>query len=174
MHHDAQAVIDALALQPLPVEGGWYRSTWHSREQLRDGQPMGTAIIALYSNEPDCYSTFHRLDHDETWHFYSGDPLRLVLLHVDGSSEQVTMGADVVAGQQVQVTVPAGSWQGAHLVDGGRYALFGCTMAPGFTGDVFSGGQLDELLTSWPSRRDDIIRLVRPATPTSMPEGFQQ
>jgi uncharacterized protein len=70
--------------------------------------------------------------------------------------------------------VPAGTWQAAHLIDGGRYALFGCTMAPGFTGSVFTGGQRDELLSGWPTRHDDIARLVRPETPATMPEGFHQ
>jgi uncharacterized protein len=174
MHHDAQAVVDALGLEPLPVEGGWYRATWQSRELYSEGQPIGTAIVAMYSDDRDCFSTFHRLSHDETWHFYSGDPLRLVLLHSDGSSDDIVMGSDVIAGQQVQCTVPAGSWQAAHLIDGGRYALFGCTMAPGFTGSVFAGAQRDELLNGWPTRREDIARLVRPETPATMPEGFHQ
>jgi uncharacterized protein len=174
MHHDAQAVVDALGLEPLPVEGGWYRATWQSRELYSEGQPIGTAIVAMYSDDPDCFSTFHRLSHDETWHFYSGDPLRLVLLHGDGASVDIVMGSDVAAGQQVQCTVPAGTWQAAHLIDGGRYALFGCTMAPGFTGSVFTGGQRNELLNGWPTRHDDIARLVRPETPATMPEGFHQ
>jgi uncharacterized protein len=174
MHRDAQAVIDALGLVPLPVEGGWYRSTWQSREHFGPDQPMGTAIVALFSDDADCFSTFHRLAHDEVWHFYGGDPIRLVVLHEDGTSQDVILGADVVGGQRVQFTVPAHAWQGAHLIDGGRYALFGCTMAPGFTGRAFEGTDGAALMDGWPSRRADIARLVRSHTPIDMPEGFTQ
>jgi hypothetical protein len=64
----------------------------------------------------------------------------LYLLHPDGSSEEVVMGPDLTAGQQVQFTVPAGVWQGGCLAEGGEYALFGCTMAPGFTPGCFEAG----------------------------------
>jgi predicted cupin superfamily sugar epimerase len=102
------------------------------------------------------------LAHDEVWHFYAGDPLRLVLLHPDGSAEDVVMGSDVRSGQHPQFTIPAGTWQAGELIPGGRYALFGCTMAPGFTPACFTGGSAEELLGGWPAREADIRRLAVP------------
>jgi predicted cupin superfamily sugar epimerase len=58
-------------------------------------------------------------------------------------------------------------------VAGGRWALFGCTMAPGFTGTCFEGGTVSQLLAAYPDRADDIARLGVPDRhPTAMPDGF--
>jgi predicted cupin superfamily sugar epimerase len=96
-----------------------------------------------------------------------------VLLHPDGSSADVIMGTDVLAGQLVQYVIPAGVWQAGELVAGGRWALFGCTMAPGFTGTCFEGGRIGELLANYPDRAGDIRRLGIPVQEsTTMPSGF--
>jgi predicted cupin superfamily sugar epimerase len=137
------------------------------------GGPAGSAGIGFYCADPPSRSLFHRLDFDEVWHFYGGDPLRLVLLHPDGSDEDVVMGGDLLAGGRVQHVVPAGAWQAGELLPGGRWALFGCTMAPGFTGACFEGGRVAELLESHPGRAGDIERLGVPAgEAVEMPEGF--
>ena len=97
------------------------------------------------------------------WHFYAGDPVRLVLLHPDGSDEEVVIGGDVIGGQAVQHLVPAGVWQAGELVPGGTWALFCCTMAPGFTPSCFEGGRASDLLATHPARAADIERLSVPA-----------
>jgi predicted cupin superfamily sugar epimerase len=66
------------------------------------------------------------------------------------------MGNDPFKGQSVQFVVPAGVWQAGHMVAGGRYSLFGCTMAPGFTDDMFEGGTRDQLVAAYPDRANDI------------------
>ena len=43
----------------------------------------------LVTDAPDGFSQFHRLDVDEIWHFYLGDPLELVLLEPGGTSRHV-------------------------------------------------------------------------------------
>ena len=55
------------------------------------GRHAGTAMIGLYSRESLSHSPFHLLPHDEVWHFYGGDALRLVLLHPDVSSEEIIL-----------------------------------------------------------------------------------
>jgi predicted cupin superfamily sugar epimerase len=154
---EVRALIERFDLQPLPVEGTLFAETYRS--------PASTAIVALYAEDPPSRSHFHRLAHDEVWHAYAGDPFRLILLHPDGSSEDVVMGRDVRAGHQVQFTIPAGTWQAGELLPGGRYALFGCTMAPGFTPECFTGGHAEPLLARWPAREADIRRLAVPKEP---------
>ena len=171
MHPEVQALIEHFHLQPLPVEGTLYVSTYRSAQEFADG-PIGTAMIGLYCADPLSLSRFHRLTTDEVWHFYGGDPLRLVLLFPDGSSHEVIMGSDPLAGQQTQFVVPAGVWQAGHTIAGGRYSLFGCTLAPGFTGGMFEGGTRAQLLAAYPDRREDIIRLACPDDETTLPEGF--
>lgn len=172
MPPDIRALIEHYTLQPLPAEGTLFASTYRSRQELDDGKPHGTAIVALYCDEPPSFSRFHRLPVDEIWHFYKGDPLRLVLLHPDGTSRDVIMGSDPLAGQLVQFVVPAGVWQAGHLVAGGRYALFGCTMAPGFTDDMFEGGTRAELIARYPDRARDVEEFAFDLEQTRMPPGF--
>lgn len=169
---EVKALIEHLHLQPLPVEGTLFTSTYRSAQELEGGRPFGTAMIGLYCAEPLSLSRFHRLTADEIWHFYGGDPLRLALLYPDGSSRDVILGSDPLQGQAVQFVVPAGVWQAGHMLAGGRYSLFGCTMAPGFTGDMFEGGSRARLLEDYPERAEDIQRLGCDEDGTHMPEGF--
>lgn len=169
---DVAALIAHFGFAPLPSEGTLFASTYRSVGNVEGGQPVGTAMIGMFCADPVSRSRFHRLPVDEVWHFYGGDPLRLVLLYADGSSSDVIMGADPLAGHRVQFVVPAGVWQAGHLVDRGRYALFGCTMAPGFTDTMYEGGTRDALTASHPDRTQDIARLGCDPHDTSMPEGF--
>lgn len=173
MHPQVRHLIEVYGLTPLPVEGTYFVSTYRSAAETATGGPVGTAMIGLYCHEPPSRSLFHRLAFDEVWHFYGGDPIRLVQLDPDGSARDVVLGTDVVAGQRVQHVIPAGSWQAGELAPGGEWALFGCTMAPGFTGDCFEGGTVTQLLSTHPDRRDDILRLaVADNHVTTMPDGF--
>ena len=171
MQPEVKALIDHYQFQPLPVEGTLFVSTYRSSQEYEDGKPVGTAIIAMYCDDPYSISMFHKLKYDEVWHFYGGDPLRLILLYPDGSSRDVIMGSDPLKGQFVQFVIPAGVWQAGHMLGGGRYSLFGCTVAPGFTGDIFEGGTREQLLAMYPDRAEDINRLSVSGE-TKMPEGF--
>ena len=68
----------------------------------------------------------------------------MLLLHPAGRSERVILGQDLLGGQHVQYVVTAGTWMGAQLVDGGRFALMGTTMAPGYDDQDFEGGSAAE------------------------------
>ena len=177
MHPTAARLVEHFGLEPLPVEATWFVSTYRSTADTAAGGPVGTAMIGLYCSGSDTRtesrSLFHRLDFDEVWHFYGGQPIRMVLLHPDGSDDEVVLGGDPLAGQLVQFVVPAGTWQAGELAPGGDWALFGCTMAPGFTGTCFEGGSRSALLATHPARSADIERLGVPDDEaTAMPEGF--
>jgi predicted cupin superfamily sugar epimerase len=77
------------------------------------------------------FSAIHRLPLDETYHFYMGDPVEMLLLYPDGHSERVILGHDVLNGQKVQFTVPRGVWQSSHLLLGGitRWLAQPCLLA---------------------------------------------
>ena len=172
MHPTVRQLIERYDLRRLPVEGTLFVATYRSAAELADGSPVGTAMIGLYCHEPRSFSSFHRLPADEVWHFYDGDPLRLVLLAPDGWSREVLLGRDVAAGQVVQLVVPAGTWQAGHVVDDGTYALFGCTMAPGFTSRGFEGAVTADLLRRYPDRAADIERLRSPDDAVRMAPDF--
>lgn len=160
MHPEVQRLIDHYSLEFLPVENTLFSQTYRSSREIGDDKPIGTTMIGLYCDDPPSLSLFHRLPVDEVWHFYGGDPLRIVLLYPDGSSEDVIMGNNPLEGQHVQFVVPAGVWQAGHMVTGGRYSLYGCSLAPGFTDDMFEGGTREKLIGAYPDRADDIDRLA--------------
>ena len=171
MHLEVERLIAHYGLKPLPVEGTLFASTHRSDGDASDGAPVATAMIGLYCHEPYSASSFHQLPSDEIWHFYGGDPLRLVLLHPDGSSADVVLGSDFAAGQHVQFVVPALTWQAGQVLAGGAYSLFGCTMAPGFTSAGFVGADTAALLAAYPTRAADILEFAVHGD-TAMPNGF--
>jgi uncharacterized protein len=171
----AAELIEHFQMTTLPVEGTYFVNTWISDGETPEGGPIGTAMMGLYLDNPVSRSLFHRLSFDEVWHFYGGDPIRLMLLHPDGTDSEVTMGGDPLAGQFVQYCVPARTWQAGELVSGGSWALFGCTLAPGFLGTCFAGGRISSLTAEYPTRAFDIARLGVPDShQTLLPEGFTQ
>ncbi|MDV4166591.1 cupin domain-containing protein [Rhodovulum sp. FJ3] len=128
----ASALIDHLDLRPHP-EGGWYRETWAASAAVGE-RPVGTAIYYLL--EARQTSHWHRVDADEIWHFYAGDPLTLKIAADEaGPRRDWTLGPDVMAGQSPQILVPKGFWQAARPT--GAYTLVGCTVSPGFQFDGF-------------------------------------
>jgi len=166
----AEELIRHFGLEPLPGEGGWFRQTYLSVESIpadalpvryEASKPFGTAIYFLLTAEPDCFSALHKLPTDEIYHFYFGDPGEMLLLHPDGRSERVVLGHDVMRGQRVQFVAPRGVWQGSRLVAGGKFALMGTTMAPGFTLPDFTLGKRDELVRAYPAEAEMIRALTR-------------
>ena len=158
----ADEIKKLLKLEPHPIEGGWFRRTYTSAgtvELPRGARAQGTAIYYLL--EPGTFSEMHVLDSDEVFHFYLGDPLEMLQLRLDGSSAVLTLGSDLQAGQQVQVVVPAGVWQGTRLAGDGKVALLGCTVTPGFDYADYRNGSADELIAKWPDQAERIRALTR-------------
>ncbi|MFC1661440.1 cupin domain-containing protein [Gemmatimonadota bacterium] len=165
---DVETLIRRLGLAPLPLEGGYFKETYRSSirvaaEALGAGysgaRSVGTAIYFLLT--PLSFSAMHSLPGDETYHFYLGAPVFLLVLHPDGGSEEITLGTDLEGGMVVQYTVPGGSWQGSRLFPGGDFALLGTTMSPGFDVEDFELGHMADLVRRYPDRRALIESLVR-------------
>lgn len=156
----AQDVIRLLDLKPLEFEGGYYRETLRTRLNVlnRCGmtKPAGTAIYYLLTR--DTHSRLHRLPQDEVWHFYLGDPVLMLLL--GSCARLVTLGPAIERGQQPQVVVPAGTWQGALLSERGEWALLGTTTAPGFDRADFEPAGRSSLLAAFPEYATLIERLT--------------
>jgi predicted cupin superfamily sugar epimerase len=165
LHPDARALIDTLGLLPHP-EGGHYRETFRSSLALRglswagpDGER--SASTAIYFLLPaGVFSAFHRVAADEVWHHYDGDA---VFLHtLDESGHQVLrLGGDLAAGQRPQHVVRGGVWQAAVAM-GDRYALCGCTVAPGFDFADFVMPTRSDLVAAFPEHTALIESFTRP------------
>ena len=67
------------------------------------------------------------------------------MLHLfpDSTGKVCTLGSDILAGNHVQIVVPSNIWPGLSLKEGGRFALMGTTVAPGFEFNDFELGTRD-------------------------------
>lgn len=165
----AEEIIKAMGLEPLPEEGGYYRETYRSdygANQARmfgvdadSNRDLSTAIYYLVHT--GSFSAIHRIKADEVFHFYAGDPIEMLQIDEEGNKKIITMGSDVLAGQEPQVVVPRNDWQALRLVEGGSWALLGTTVAPGFEFEDFEVGLREQMLELFPQHRDDIIRFTR-------------
>jgi len=167
----ADEVKRILNLSQHPREGGYYVRTYESAEMLTpaafaDGRyaasrHTGTAIYYLL--EPDTFSEMHRLASDEIFHFYAGDTVEMLQLHAHGNGAIIHIGNRLELGERPQVAVPRGVWQGSRLAPGGKWALLGCTVSPGFDFADYEAGSREALSAGWPQ----FSRLVRELTNTS-------
>jgi len=173
MKNTTKAIIEHFQFDIIPIEGTLYKSTYVSKLKLENG-PMATGIIGLYSHKPKSISTFHKLTQDEMWHFYDGDPFVLHLLFPNGTYQKVIMGRDVLSGQKIQFVIPANVWQAGELLPNGDYALYGCTLSPGFTGSCFEGALPENLIQNYPAQKEIIQRLSSKGHETKLPEGYEQ
>lgn len=157
---NAESIIKKLGLIPLPGEGGYYAETFrgshlYSQEALPPSYigPRSAFTSIYYLLTAEDHSAMHKLPGDEIFHFYLGDPVEMLQLKPDGSSERIVLGTNLEVGMKPQVIVRGGVWQGSRLVPGGRFALLGTTMAPGFEFADYSPGNLESLSAAYPSER---------------------
>jgi uncharacterized protein len=167
MTDNAAYWIHNLGLQLHP-EGGYYRQTYRSDlllpkeslpAQFVGSRPVSTAIYFLLDH-PD-FSAFHRLRSDEMWHFYLGGPLLVHIIEAGGELSKIHLGADPEAGEVFQAVVRAGCWFASQVRDPGRFALVGCTVAPGFDFEDFELAQRDSLAERYPQHRALIEKFTR-------------
>ncbi len=156
----AEAIIALLDLAPLAGEGGFFRQTWIRPAASPDPDAAPEATCIYYLITPDSFSALHRLRHDEIFHFYLGDPCVSTVVTADGSLQQTTLGHDLGAGMRVQHLVPGGAWQATRLVPGGRFALLGTTMSPGFHPSGFELAEAADLVDLDRSVRDAVAPLL--------------
>jgi uncharacterized protein len=162
-----ERLINKLELAPHP-EGGLYRQTYRSEECIFRSDASGgrverhasTAIYYLLRN--DDYSAWHRIDADEMWHFYLGDPLFIHVLHPHGELVTHILGNTLEQPDGAfQVRVPAGHWFAAERTGPRGFSLAGCTVAPGFEFETFELAHIGELQARYP-RHDGVLTRLKP------------
>lgn len=162
MNDEARKIIAQLGLEPLPQEGGWFRRTWESFDQLKDQRIAGSAIYFL--GTPEGFSAFHRLRSTEVWCFHAGDALEHVVLDpFRGDVAVRRLGSNLIDGDVPQLIVDPGDWQGARLAPGGTrgWALVSCVMVPAWEEREFELGQRAALIAEFPTAQSHIEALTR-------------
>ena len=167
----AEQIIEKLDLKPLPGEGGFYRETYRSEKvdapatifgiNSTESRVISTAIYYLVTAES--FSALHRIESDEVFHFYSGDPVEMIQIDHNGKLTRHMLGSDIFNGESPQVVVRKGTWQGLKLKNGGAWALMGTTVSPGFEFQDFELGDRDKLTKRCPQHKKEIENYTREA-----------
>ena len=119
MLNNSNEIIKKLEMIPHP-EGGHYKETYRNDNF--------SLIYYLLKNGEK--SHWHRLNKNEILHFYSGDPLK-VLMSKDGVTvEEITLDKEVNNGHFWHYVIKAGTW--FYMKSKGEYSLIGCTVSPPF------------------------------------------
>lgn len=147
---DSAFYIKHLDLSPHP-EGGFFKEVYRSAESISDlpqryigvERSISTSIYFLLNQNQK--SHFHRIESDETWHFYQGSALLLHQIAENGDYRCLQIGSDLAGDQMLQYTVPKGFWFAAEVVDKTSFSLVGCTVAPGFDFRDFELAKFDKL-----------------------------
>jgi predicted cupin superfamily sugar epimerase len=156
----ADELIRMLRLQPHPREDGFFRETYRSKEGFPGREQERCASTAIYFLlRSHGFSEMHRLPFDEIYHYYLGAALEMLILHPGGSGRVVRLGCGVEHGEEPQIIVPGGCWQGSRTT--GDFTLFGCTVAPGFEYADYESGSRQALLQQYP----EFDRWIRDRTP---------
>ncbi len=165
--HDADYWIKKLHLQPHP-EGGYFAETYRSTETVAHAhlparyvgnRSFSTAIYFLVKGGQ--FSSLHRIESDELWHFHTGTRLTVYCIDSQGILQTIHLGSDPDQGEVFQAVVPAGCWFGSVVDDSSGFALVGCTVAPGFDFAGFELAERDELTALFPQHQAAIEMLTR-------------
>lgn len=166
----ADQVIEYLELQPLPIEGGYFRVTYTSSEQIpaaalpsryKSSRNIAGAIYFMETEEQ--FSAMHRLPTDELYYYHYGDPMEMLLLYPEGTGETRILGPDLALGQEPQILAPMGCIHGSRPLPGGSYgfSLASTSMAPGFADSDPFFPQRAELIEAYPNFSALVLALTR-------------
>ena len=157
---DKDDIVSKYKLLPLSGEGGYFRRIYES-DQL-DGHGRRFAASILYFLEAPDFSSFHRIDCDGLWHFYSGDTLALYEITPQGELITTLIGNPAVDLQATPFAlVKKGNWFASEVHEAAGYSLVGCTTVPEFKYETFEIANRQELTNTYPQHRDIIQRLTR-------------
>jgi len=133
----AREWIDALGLQPLPGESGWWAPLSTSEATVEVGERRLPAYSAIHYllDAARPVNVWHRLEPDDTHVLVAGGPVEYVILPEGRPARREVLGRDVAAGQKTTVTAPAGAWKGLRLLDPDGFALMTTVVTPGWTED---------------------------------------
>ena len=148
-------------------EGGYYKEIYRSEEVISKNalpdrysseRSVSTAIYFLLDRED--VSHFHKIQSDETWHFYEGTSLTIHMIDEAGNYSFQKLGRNFEEGETHQFVIPKCTWFAAEVNDKNSFALIGCTVAPGFDFADFELAKREELVKHFRALKKIIERLT--------------
>src|SRR5437764_10382054 len=115
-------IIALLQLEPNAT-CGFVRTTYVSAQSIAasglpppfaDARPMGSALYFLVT--PGAPVRLHRIRNDQLYHYYLGDPLEVLLLRSDGTTDRVVVGPNLRGGEHLQLFIPGDTFHTARVM----------------------------------------------------------
>ena len=158
----AEEVRALLKLEPHAT-CGFVRVTFISNQRIApgglpapflDGRPAGSALYFMVTS--DAPVRLHRIRNDQLYHRYLGDPIEVLMLHEDGTSERVVIGPDLQADQCLQLLIPGNTFHTARVIGRRRWFLGASTEWPGVEKVDVEIGDVEALAAKYPDVADDL------------------
>ena len=107
----------------------------------------------------------HRIDNEQLYHYYLGDPIEVLLLRENGDSELVVVGPNIVGGHMLQLYIPGNTFHTARVTGKRRWFLGASTEWPGVVqrDRYVEFGDIDRLAAKYPEAAADIRKFPVPA-----------
>ncbi|MDQ1128108.1 cupin domain-containing protein [Microbacterium sp. SORGH_AS_0888] len=127
----------ALALEPLPIESGWWAPLSRSTLRVREGGAELDAHSSIYYllDEERPVNYWHRLAPDDVHVLLDGGPVEYVIVSSTGEVTRRVLGHRVDAGQELVIPCAAGSTKALRLLDPKGFALIASVLTPAWTPD---------------------------------------
>jgi predicted cupin superfamily sugar epimerase len=149
---------------------GYVRVTFISKQRIapgglpapfESGRPAGSALYFMLTPEEPV--KLHRIRNDQFYHYYLGDPIEVLMMLTDGTTQHHIVGPDIRAGHQVQLFIPGNTFHTARVIGSRRWFLGGSTEWPGVEPADVELGKMDELAAKYPSVAEQIRTWPLPA-----------
>jgi 7-cyano-7-deazaguanine reductase len=101
---------------------------------------------------PDAHVRLHRIRNDQLYHYYLGDPIGVLILRADGTSEHVIVGPDLRDGQLVPLLIPGKTFHAARVIRRRRWFLGASTEWPGVEPADVEIGDVEALAAKYRGR----------------------
>jgi uncharacterized protein len=160
----AEEIRALLKLEPHAT-CGFVRVTFVSEKRIApgglpppfaEGRPVGSALYFMVT--PDAPVRLHRIRNDQLYHYYLGDPIEVLLLHENGITQRVIVGADLRAGQCVQLFIPGNTFHTTRVIPEGFRGWFlgASTEWPGVEPADVEIGNAESLAAKYPAAAADL------------------
>ena len=113
---------------------------------------------------PERSVRLHRIRNDQLYHYYLGDPLEVIMLNADSTSDFIVVGPDLRAGQRVQLLIPGNTFHTARLVKNGRWFLGASTEWPGVEPADVETGDVARVAAQYPKVAADLRAFAETAS----------
>jgi predicted cupin superfamily sugar epimerase len=131
----SRELVEQLDLKYLNVEAGLFNVVRVSDLQVEIGGESSAAsnVIYLMLNRDQPINYIQWLYSDDYQVLIEGGPADYYLFYQDGSTEKITMGRDLAAGNRMIVPAPGGTAKAIILHDEAEYVLMGSILSPAWS-----------------------------------------